>query len=169
RQIFALADKHNTAVQTSSALRYTNVQDETEKIAPIKHMTTWGGGSSFDEYAIHPLELLVSVMGYEVTALMRRGGAEGAQLLIEFAGGRTGTANVFPKTTTPFAASFTTDKATRYVEVDVSKIFVNNQAGVLDFFEAGKPLIDRRESLAIMWILDASRDPRAMKEFVRPQ
>jgi len=168
RQIFALADQHGTPIQTTSALRYTNAQDEVRKAAPAKveHMITWGGGGSFDEYAIHPLELLISIMGHEATGLMRRGTAERAQLIIEFTGGRTGVVNVFPKTNTPFAASFTTEKATRYVEVDVSKIFVNNQAAILDFFAAGKPNIDRRESLTLMRLLDAARDPRATKQFV---
>src|SRR5262245_40648682 len=169
RQIFALADEHGTPIQTSSALRYTNVQDEVRKSAPAKveHMITWGGGGSFDEYAIHPLELLISVMGHEATALMRRGTPERAQLLIEFTGGRTGVVNVFPRTNTPFAASFTTEKTTRHVEVDGSKIFVNNQAAILDFFIAGKPNIDRRESLTLMRLLDAASDPRSLKSFVQ--
>jgi predicted dehydrogenase len=167
RQIFALADQHGTPVQTSSALRYTNVQDEVRKAAAkVEHMITWGGGGSFDEYVIHPLELLISVMGHEATGLMRRGGPERAQLLVEFTGRRTGVVNVFPKTNTPFAASFTTDKGTRYLEVEVAKIFVNNQAAILDFFGARKPNIDRRQSLTLMRLLDAARDPGALKGFV---
>lgn len=168
QKIFALADEHNTPMQTSSALRYTNVQEEVRKAAPanVEHTVAWGGGGSFDEYAIHPLELLISVMGHEAKALMRRGTPERAQLLVEFAGGRTGVVNVFPKTDTPFAVSFTTEKATKYVEVDVSKIFVNNQAAILDFFASGKPNVDRRESLTIMRLLDAARDPQAKKRFV---
>lgn len=167
QKIFALADKHGSPMQTASSLRYTNVQDEVRKAnAPVEHMITWGGGASFDEYAIHPTELLVSVMGHEATALMRRGAPERAQLLVEFTGGRTGVVNVFAKTSTPFAASFTTEKATRYVEVDASKLFSNNQSAILDFFESGKPNIDRRESLAIMRLLDSARDPRALKGFV---
>lgn len=168
RKIFMLADQHGTPVQTSSALRYTNVREEVGKAAPaqVEHMITWGGGGSFDEYAIHPIELLVSVMGHEAASLMRRGAPERAQLLVEFSGGRTGVVNIFPKTNTPFAASFTTSQATRHVEVEVGKIFINNQAAVLDFFEAGKPNVDRRESLTVMRLLDAARDPRSRHGFV---
>ena len=166
QEIFALADQHRTPIQTSSALRYTNVQEGVGNRAKVEHMVTWGGGGSFDEYAIHPLELLVSVMGHEVTGLMRRGTANRAQLLVDFTHNRTGVVNVFPKTNTPFAASLTTDQGTRYVEVDASRIFINNQAAILDFFTAGKPNVDRRESLAIMRLLDAARDPRALKGMV---
>ena len=168
QKIFALADEHGTPVQTSSALRYTNVQVEAAKAgAAVEHMITWGGGGSFDEYAIHPLELLISVMGHEATELMRRGKAERAQLLVNFQGGRTGVVNVFAKTMTPFAASCTTAKGTRYLEVDVPAIFINNQAAILDFFASGRTNVDRRESLAIMRLLDAARDPRALKGFVQ--
>ena len=97
---------------------------------------------------------------------MRRGTPERAQLLVNFSGGRTGIANVFAQTNTPFAASVTTGKATRYLEVDVSKIFVNNQAAILDFFTSGKPNVDWRESLTLMRLLDIARDPRALKGFV---
>lgn len=166
-KIFTLADKFDTPMQTCSSLRYTNVQDEMRKAeGKVEHMIAWGGGGSFNEYAIHPVELLISVMGPEATGLMRRGSSERVQLLVEFSGNRTGVVNVFPKTNTPFAASFTTDKATRYIEVDASKLFSNNQTAILDFFASGKPNIDRRESLAIMRLLDAARDPRVLKGFV---
>src|SRR5687768_4830528 len=45
KRIFALADQHKTPVQTTSALRYTNVQEHVrEAKADVKHMITWGGG-----------------------------------------------------------------------------------------------------------------------------
>lgn len=167
QQIFALADQHGTPMQTASSLRYTNVQNEVKKAdGKVEHMVAWGGGGSFDEYAIHPLELLISVMGHEATGLMRRGSPDRSQLLVNFSGGRTGVVNVFAKTNTPFAASFTTEKTTRYIEVEAAKLFPNNQAAILDFFTAGQPNVDRRETLMIMRLLDASRDPRALKGFV---
>jgi hypothetical protein len=155
-------------IQTTSALRHTNVQEEVKKLGParVEHMITWGGGGSFDEYAIHPLELLISVMGPEATGLMRRGTGDRSQLLINFTGDRTGVVNVYPRSDTPFAASVTTDKLTRYVAVDSGPIFVNTAAAILDFFVAGKPTIDRRQTLTAMRILDAARDAGALKEFV---
>ena len=38
---------------------------------------------------------------------------------------------------------------------------------LLDFFAAGKELVDRRETLAVMRILQASRDPAALERFVK--
>src|SRR5450759_2028305 len=70
RQIFALADQHHTVMQTTSALRYTNVQAYVQKIGAdsVKHMVTWGGGRSYAEYAIHPVELMVSCMGAQAVS-----------------------------------------------------------------------------------------------------
>lgn len=169
RKIFALADEHKTPIQTTSALRYTNVQEHVKEVGreKVKHMITWGGGSSFAEYAIHPVELLVSCMGAEAESLMRRGTGEHTQLLINFSGGRTGVANVYTHGSTPFAASVTTDEATKMIQVESGAIFVNNAAAVIDLFESGKPGVDRAETLAIRRILDLAGTAEAAKGFVR--
>jgi predicted dehydrogenase len=168
-KIFALADRHKTAVQTTSALRYTNVQKHVKQAGrnSVRHMITWGGGSSFAEYAIHPVELLISCIGSDATSLMRRSDGERfSQLLVNFKDSRTGVANVYTKGETPFAASVTTEKHTELLPVDTSKIFVDTAAAVLDLFESGKPNVDRRESLIIRRILDAAEDPAALKGFI---
>jgi hypothetical protein len=157
-------------VQTTSALRYTNVQSYA-KDRTVCHMTAWGGGSSFEEYAIHPLEMVISVMGPGVTSLMRRGDATYAQLLLNFDGAgnkgdRTATVNVYAADGTPFAAAITDEKGTKLIEVDTSNLFVDTAAALLDFLEAGKPNIDRAESLAIRSILDAAAMPAARQRFV---
>jgi predicted dehydrogenase len=124
RKIFDLADHHKTPVQTTSALRYTNVQDHVKSAGgagAVKHMITWGGGSSFAEYAIHPVELLISCMGAKATSLMRRGGGEYSQLLINFDGNRTGVANVFTHGDNAFAAGVTTEKGDETPHVETSK------------------------------------------------
>lgn len=168
RDIFALAERSGTPIQTSSALRYTNVQDEARKLAPdtVEHMIAWGNGGSFGEYAIHPVELLVSVMGPNVETLMRRGTGDRSQLLINFSGGRTGVVNVYTGSATPFAASLSTRKGTKYHLVDQAKMFEASLSGTLDFFEAGRPNIDKTESLAVMGILEAARQPDATQRFI---
>jgi len=168
KEIFALADGHGVAVQTTSALRYTNVQEYVRSVgkSKVRHMVAWGGGGSFGEYAIHPVELVISSMGPDAVALMRRGAAEQSQLLIDFTEGRTAVVNVYISAETPFAASVTTDGETRLVELDDTPIFRNSAAAILDFFESGAPGIDRAESLMIRRILDAAEQPAALREFI---
>lgn len=169
RKIFAVADEFQTALQSTSVLRYTNVQDEVMKTATdsVEHMVTWGGGGSFGEYAVHPLELLVSVMGPEAEELMRRGAGDRSQLLINFTRGRTAVVNVYTGSGTPYAASLTSRKGTRLIQVDQKLMFQNSLSATMDFFESGKPNVDRRETLAIMGMLDAAVRPEALERFVR--
>lgn len=162
KAIFALADRHGAPVQTSSALRTTNVQRAVAECgeAPL-HVAAWGGGRSFGEYAIHPLELAVSLLGPAATGLQRRGGGAFDQLLVDFAGGRTATINVHCGGSTPFAAAVTTAGTTRWLPVDTGPLFHDAFAAVLAFLASGTPSVDRRESLAIRAVLDAAEDPRA--------
>ncbi len=168
-RLFALADQHKVALQTSSALRYTAVQKYVAGVGlkEIRQVITWAPGGSYDEYAIHPLEMAVSCLGPEVQSLMRRGTDAESQLLLNFSEGRTAVVNVHVKKKTPYAASVTTTKETKYFEVDTKPLFVDAAAGMLDFFTAGKAIVDRRETLALMRILDASRDPAAKEGFVK--
>lgn len=168
KKIFALADRFKTPVQTTSALRYTNAQACAREMGMdrIRHMVSWGPGGSYEEYAIHPLELVISCMGPKVERILRRGDGDQRQLIIDFSGGRTAVVNVYAKTETPYAASFTTDKGTRIMTVDCSRLFVDTAAAILDFLESGQPNIDRAESLAIRSILDAAMKPKAQKKFI---
>ena len=161
-RIFALADQHGVAMQTSSAMRYSNVQERlAEMEGDLLHVVTWGGGSSFGEYAIHPLELAISCMGPDVERLHRRGAGEYAQLLLNFSNDRTAVVNVYTNTSTPFAAALTTTEGTEYIAVDSSAIFHNTAEAVLDLFESGKETVDRRETLAVHSALDAAKTDAA--------
>jgi len=169
KQIFALADDHGVPMQTTSALRYTEVQEEVQEAGgrdAVLAMISWGGGRSFGEYGIHPTEMVVSCMGPEAETLMRRGGPDQSQMLVNFSGGRTAVINCYTNSSTPYAAAVTTAEATKYIAVDTSRIFINVMASALDLFETGEPRIDRQESLAIRSILDAAERPEAMEGFV---
>jgi predicted dehydrogenase len=168
KEIFELADQHRTPVQTSSALRYTDVQTKLKDTGKqnLKHMIAWGAGSSFEEYAIHPVEMVISCMGPDAQSIMRRGTGEYSQLLLNFTNDRTAIVNVYTAGDTPFAGSLTTTKNTQYIPVNTSTLFTNMAAGILDFFDKRQALIDRAESLTIRRILDVASDPKALKEFV---
>lgn len=159
KDIFALADRHGTAVQTSSALRYTAAQQRVARIGRehLRGMVASGGGSNFDEYIIHPVEMVVSCMGPEVIGVRRQLSIGFEMLRIEFSGRRNAEA-IFRQGDHPFVAHLATTFSrteTETIKVDSSQLFVNAASGILDFFDAGRALIDRAESLAIRSILDA--------------
>ncbi len=168
RRIFALADKHRVAVQTSSALRYTPAQRWVKQVGrrQVRHVVTWGTGSNLEEYLVHPLEMAISCLGPGVESLMRRGSDRLVQLLLNYPGDRTAVVNLFLRTRTPFAAAVTTEKETRHFRVSGRQLFVDAAAAMLDFFQAGRALVPRAETLDVMRCLDAARTPDARRRFV---
>jgi predicted dehydrogenase len=168
-QIFGLADEHGTAIQTTSSLRYTEVQDfvyQNGGREAVRHMISWGPGGSFGEYAIHPVETIISCMGEEALALIRRNDGDFSQLIINFSDSRTAVVNVCTNSKTAYSASVTTAEQTAYIPVDTGKLFLNMTSSMLDFFAAGEPSIPRAESLMIRQILDAAMRPEACESFV---
>ena len=112
------------------------------------------------------VERAVSCRGAGVERLMRRGAGNHSQLLLDLSGGRTAVVNVYTSAKTPYAASVTTDKETRYLAVDGAAMFPNSTVAILDLFESGQPNIDREESLMIRRILDAAGEEAALEGFV---
>ncbi|MDA0836934.1 MAG: hypothetical protein O3B01_24885 [Planctomycetota bacterium] len=168
-QIYGLADEHGTAIQTTSALRYTEVQNfvsEKGGRKAVRHMVAWGPGRSFEEYAIHPVETIISCMGEEALALMRRNDGGFSQLIINFSDSRTAIVNICTNSKTAYSASVTTAAETAYIPVDTGRLFVNMTSSMLDFFEAGIPSIPRAESLMVRKILDAAVRSETCERFV---
>ena len=64
RRMFDLAAKYNTPLMSSSALRFGNelMELQQKNIGPL-FVNTCGGGGNFPEYAIHQIEMIVSLLG----------------------------------------------------------------------------------------------------------
>lgn len=56
-----------------------------------------------------------------------------------------------------FSATVSNPHVTRSFVVDEGGLFISGLSGILDFFDAGKALVDRRETLAIMNVLQELR------------
>lgn len=168
RRIFELADRYGVAVQTSSALRYTQVQQAVaQSDQPVRNMAVWAGGTSFEEYGIHPVELIVSCMGAGALAVASVGDERHPVIVIRFTHGRTATIDFNNGTHVDYAATLSTATQTRYLPVGLDTLFEDTASAILDFLESGEPAIDRRQSLTVRAILDTAVDPRARSGFVR--
>ncbi|TWT41405.1 Gfo/Idh/MocA family protein [Botrimarina hoheduenensis] len=165
-KIFALADQHGVAVQTTSALRTTNVQAEVAKLTePLVNLSQWAGGASFAEYGIHPVELAVSCLGPEAQRVYVTGADRHPTIVIDFSGGRVATIDFNAGEWTPFDTVLTTAKGSKPVTVVDTTLFVDAARAILDFFDAALrgdgPLIDRAETFAVMRILEGVASPAA--------
>ncbi len=171
KKIFQLADHYQVAVQTSSALRYTEVQAVVRKRmlsskSPVCHLAVWGGGTSLEEYAIHPLELAVSCLGAGADALLALGDAEHPHWVLRYGDGHLASIDFNAHAHVPYAAAVTTAQGTEWISVDDSHLFIDAASAILDFFTQGEAQIDRQESLLIRSILDRIQAHGAQGEFV---
>ncbi|QEG32902.1 Gfo/Idh/MocA family oxidoreductase [Bythopirellula goksoeyrii] len=166
QQIFRLADQYGVPVQTTSALRNTNIQLRVQGLAsPVQSMFVTAGGSSFAEYGIHPMELAVSTMGPDIVALMRIGNLNHPQYVLKFSDNRTVIIDFNEAADIPFSVFLITDEGTEHVVVDTDTLFVDAASAILDFFDAGSALIDRRETMVIRRILDLAMSDQVMSRF----
>lgn len=169
-QIFDLADEHRIPVITTSALRCAASLNRLvaelgrEK---VRHLRAWGGGRSFEEYVIHPVEMVIHAMGPQVERVLHL--ADGPchhELHLSFSGGRTASVFVHATGTCAFQAMVTTDEKTVYVDTSPDPIFRDLASLILDFFESGRESVDRAESLAIFKVLDIAFDRPSVGKFV---
>lgn len=159
-RLFQMADENGAACQTTSALRNTNIQAEVAEMNDLLvSMTVWAGGASFEEYGIHPVELAVSCLGLAPERLLIAGAEHHPTLVVAFTDGRVATIDFNAQEYVPFAAVLTSDKTSKAVVVDDSMLFVNAAAAILDFFDAGRPLVPRDETMAVLRILEAAKNP----------
>ena len=166
RAIFALADSCGTPIQTTSALRHTAVQRHIDGLQdPLQSLMVFASGATFEEYGIHPVELAVSCLGPEAESMMRVGPASHPQWLIQFADDRLAIVDFNPHAEIPFSAIVSTQRGHELVVVDNSALFVDAAAAILDFFDAGAPLVDRRETLLVRRILDLAASGEADGRF----
>ncbi|HWL52349.1 MAG TPA: hypothetical protein VNQ90_07935 [Chthoniobacteraceae bacterium] len=159
QRIFEAADAHGVAVQTSSVLRYTELQAycQSRPDRPPRAISSWANGGNFNEYVIHPVESVISVMGPEVEAVSSEEVAGMTRITLRFSGDRLATIAMYAGHRTPFFHVVSDAEATAPIAIDGSRMFLNGLRATLDFFRAGKAQIPREETLAILGVLDAVR------------
>lgn len=153
-RMFELAAKYNSPLMSSSALRYGTELMELHKknIAPV-FVNTCGGGGNFPEYAIHQIEMIVSLMGVGAKELQVNGTDHHLTVAVDYADGRLASMNYFP------GWGFNLNAATAGTEGfqlnTMSDIFPNLLQKILEFFKSGENPIPVEQTIEIAGILDA--------------
>jgi hypothetical protein len=167
KQIFALADRHGVAMQTTSALRTTNVQPRLRELdVPVSTLFVSAGGSTFAEYGIHPVELAVSCLGAGAITVTTFGNDEDLRIVMQFTGNRAAIIDFVAQQDLPFTVAAVSPERYDTLTVDLDRLFTDAASAMLDFFTAGQALIDRRETLLIRRVLDIANDPALRNTFV---
>ena len=154
-RIFSLAEKHHTPLMSSSALRFGDelISGKLQEMKPFLFCTT-GGGSSFDEYGIHQLEMIVSIMGADVRNMKLTGDPEKFSLVLEYGNGNLAQIS-YARARLPFTVIASNGKAAEVFPV-IHNTFQNLIGAMLDFFATGKSIIPKEQTVGIAALLEQS-------------
>ena len=152
KAIFALAEKYNTKIFTSSALRYA---EEIADYTDVKNVMIKGGGRSLEEYIIHQIEMAVKLTKGEQAKLAHVfSGDKQSTIVLEYAG-RTVTLS-YSNSGWGFSVDVETDKANcEYKNVEKGTEFYRLVESIVKFFETNEEPFDKKETLAVLAIRDA--------------
>lgn len=151
-KMFEIAEKYSTPLMTSSALRFCDelFSGRVKEMKPFI-FNTLGGGRSFPEYAIHQLEMIVSVMGTEVQDMKLMGDAEKLTLILEYSNARIATASYAANF--PFAISAASADDV-LVQQEVTGLWTNFTDSLLEFFATGISPVPKEQTLCIAELLE---------------
>ena len=161
KAIFAIAEKYNTKIFTSSALRYA---EEIADYTDVKNLMIKGGGRSLEEYIIHQIEMAVKLTkGEQAKFVHVFNGAKQSTMVVEYAD-RTATLS-YSNSGWGFSVDVETDKANcEFKNVEKGTEFYRLVESIVKFFETNEEPFDTKETLAVLAIRDAIMKGVAGKE-----
>lgn len=153
-KIFALSEKYHCPICSTSALRFAT---ELENLQNVESMMSVGGGMTYDIYAIHQLEMIVKLMGANVKRVIATQNTMSVNLTFEYADGRRAsliqTVNCYDIPFMLLTKHEGETDTTRYTTIK-SEYFQNFIDGLLAFFETGKLMATKQETLAVIRLID---------------
>lgn len=156
QRMFQLAEDNGTPLFTSSALRFTKELSEyvgsSEFRDSLEYMAVTGTGK-FQNYAIHQLEMIVSVMGIGAQQIKSLSSQNGRLLVLDYGDGRR--ASMLQIQDVPFQASLQLKNGEGVVISQCTDFFPRFIHAILEFFETATPPVHKEETLEIMSILEA--------------
>jgi len=155
-EMFERAEKHGTPMFSSSALRFSptlrEARDESLKGETANFAKTAGGGTSFEEYAIHQIEMLVMCVGTGATKVMQCGTENANHMVIGYDDGRSAAMTLMPGC--GFQVAFAID-GNGVVLDSMGEFFPGLLDAVLEFFDTGVSPVPKEETIEIARILAA--------------
>jgi hypothetical protein len=162
REIDRLAKAAGVPWFSASSLRYSEIVSSVEGPGILGAMT-WGPGP-FEEhhqldlswYAIHPIEILFTLMGPGCEEVTRVSGADADEITCKWKDGRLGTVRALRPYGTYGAVVFRKDG----VQVSPPKPHTDYEGlvrEIVKFFETGKPPVENAKTLEIIEFMDAAQ------------
>ncbi|MGN1094463.1 MAG: hypothetical protein ACI4SC_05730 [Candidatus Neoclostridium sp.] len=147
KKIFALGKKYGVPFFSTSALRYGTELDD---IVGSRSVLVTGGGRSIEEYCVHQIEMLVSVLKAKPQRVKtERQGENQYVVSVECEGGKTG--SFIYSNSLPFTVCAEKEGKDCYKPIN-SDYFARLIKEILRFFVSGKPPFDGEQTLWAMAI-----------------
>lgn len=144
KEIYQLAKKYDIQFFSTSALRYA---DEIKDFANCDSATIMGGGSNFEEYIIHQVEMIIKTMGVNLSRVQTVDTKDGNLCTVEFDDGRIAKMNYSPD----FGFSISLAKNEKTSDFNIkSNFFMTLMKKILLFFERGEIDFSKEQTLAVM-------------------
>ena len=147
KEIYALAERYGVKFFSTSALRYAD--ELNGYMGTANCIFTTGGGSNFDEYIIHQIEMAVKCLGAGAKAVCYEKHAEQEWAYVSYTDGNSAKMMFAP--CMPFVATVSDLSGTKYLPVN-SSFFDGLIADVLHFFATGEIPFSACETLEVMKI-----------------
>lgn len=162
KRLFALAEANGTPVFSSSAQRYCqSILDYQAAHDQKPNFVSTVGPHSLDNYAVHQLEPIVTLMGTGVRRI--KGFAVGSavtQLILDYGEGRMASFMQSPQPWAEFNFMVSDGETGQRLVSDDRNFYHNLSKAILDFFVHGICPVRKEETLEILAIIDAARVAR---------
>ena len=113
---------------------------------------TTGGGSNFEEYIIHQVEMVIKTIGTDVVRAKTINTEEGNLCIVEFNNDKIAKMSYSPN----FGFSIKLDKNGEITESKITSVFFKNlMRKIILFFETGEIDFEKEQTLAVMKLREA--------------
>ena len=164
REIARLAKEAGTPWFSSSSLRFGAIGTAMKQLPGLSGATTWGPGPfeahhqlELAWYAIHPVELLYTLMGTGCESVTRISGANEDVIVGRWKDGRIGTVNAVRPYSDYGAVAYrgreTVESHPKSGAADYRPLVLE----IVKFFQTGKPPVPNEETLEIFAFMDAAQ------------
>lgn len=153
RDLFKLAEDHNTPMFSSSALRFSKELSELPK-KDICFVLLSGPGKP-SNYLIHQIEPMVQLIGEKAKRVQYNGVKGAASYIVEFESGKLGTANLLERGAFQTTVKFSDGEVSFIPES--TETFDNLIRAMLRFFETGENPVNGEETITIAEVLEKAK------------
>ena len=153
-RIFSIAEKYNTPLYSTSAMRYAPEIESYRKSQSPALSAVVNGPYNIEIYGVHLIEIMNTVMKRGGRRLMAVSNTLNRAIIVEYYNGRRALYNQIEAPHSGFSVAVEKNGQNNFYPI-TGDSFAGFIDAMLDFFETGKVPVEKEDTIEIMKILDA--------------